>query len=719
MWLLILTKERWYLHNTFEFNARVAETASRWRSLVLWSLPPGGYNDLQITYTLQHLESFKILSSCNQCNFMEALITTMAKTVTPRFTVMEVFHPDSALYIAQPAHFRIFSFLTTIRLICRRMQNPVDILPSLHKLEIFEAHHLSLPIYPPAVDLPLTQTLRVLRLKSVSVQWTAGRIFLALKQCSIIFPHHADTIQSVYMPSCLKLKYDSNNLGALEHFHIPHLDMLTIKCGQWRTWTGSLQLIAVRSIFAAQSLTCLYMEIKCSERLLAYMLRLIPDLEELCMVLSSPHALSGAFFLAFAGGGRNAIARPSSQAIDPLCRNLKILRLDYKRWSRGAERNGLIPVFGAIVASHPPKKQKFSLRLRLYEGPNYQEWKIHAPVKRFGLKSDSAFIGVSSPHGIVHLSSVGTNDGPSTELEYLPFPMEAEYITTPTPFSALPIDYLFSCHSLKEVRMHSSNLKIGLSAHFSYNKPLFHTLKVLAVRSAPLSCLAGQTFHKLERYHEERNYCRAVPGYSQLIEMSVCTRLVVPLSRLAMLKLPQVCELSVFMDRRTSNSIWGKHIAVIANLSGLKLLHLRANDDYFQVPIIDVMSILGSLPALETLVFSSNQLFVPFVTFFGVFFSMNTQGTSELNQPSWKDQKPGVVCPRLESLQFEGISLIEKPELMAVLEDVVSLRAINGSPLKSFTFYHSLPGKKWELIGSDRSFIMEEVVPAREFRLDI
>ena len=218
------------------------------------------------------------------------------------------------------------------------MQNPVDILPSLHNLEIFEAHYLSLPIYPPVVDLPLTHILRVLHLKSVSVQWVAGRIFPALEQCSIMFPCHANAFQSVYMPTCSLLKYDSNNLGALEHFHIPHLERLEVKCGQWTTWRGTLQLVALHPTFAAQSLTCLHLEIKCSKQLLAYMLGLVPNLEELWTGLSSPHALSRAFFLALAAGGRNAGAGPPSQSIEPLCRQLNMLHLHYKRWSRGSEK---------------------------------------------------------------------------------------------------------------------------------------------------------------------------------------------------------------------------------------------------------------------------------------------------------------------------------------------------------------------------------------------
>ena len=198
-----------------------AEAASRWRSLALLSLPPPGeYEDLQIMHPLEHLESFELAASCNLGNFLEPLLNAITTTATARFTVMEVFHPDATLYLLQPAHFQTFSSLTTLRLICKRAQNPVNVLTFFHKLEIFEAHYLSLPMCSPGVDLPLVQTLRVLHLKSVSVQWMEGRVFLALEECSIIYPHHSDTIQSVYMPSCSNLKYDSNNLDILDNFQI-------------------------------------------------------------------------------------------------------------------------------------------------------------------------------------------------------------------------------------------------------------------------------------------------------------------------------------------------------------------------------------------------------------------------------------------------------------------------------------------------------------------
>ena len=89
-----------------------AEAASRWRPLVLVSfLPSGEYKDLKTTHPLQHLESFKIAAGCNLGNVLEPLITAITTTATPLFTVMELFHPDTELYLMRPAHFHFFSCL--------------------------------------------------------------------------------------------------------------------------------------------------------------------------------------------------------------------------------------------------------------------------------------------------------------------------------------------------------------------------------------------------------------------------------------------------------------------------------------------------------------------------------------------------------------------------------------------------------------------------------
>ena len=741
-WLLHVTVHPEYVHigmgadlvpdiDPVEFHAcfmAAAETASRWRLLEILSLPhPEEYKDLQIKFPLQHPESFKYLESfrlatgCDLGNYLEPLLNVIIATVTPRFTVMEVFRPEAALYILQSAHFQIFSSLTTLRLTCRRMQNPVDILPSLHKLEIFEAHHLFLPVYPPGIDLPLTQSLRVLRLKSVSVQWMASQMFPALKECSIIFPHHADAIQSVDIPSCSILRYDSNNLSALEHFHISTLGKLEINCGQWTSWSGDLQLICLHPIFAAQSLTCLHLAIKCSERLLTSMLRLVPALEELWMGLSSPHALSTAFFLALAAGRCKANPCSSNQMIRPLGRKLRMLHLHYKRWLRGPERNSLIPVFGAVVASHPPE-DKFSFYLSLDERPKLQEWYICGPAERFDIEQSGwgITIGVPSPDGIVHLSKPydGVYRKPLAEWECIQFPRETEYIIAKE-FLAVSNEFLFSFLNLKEVRVRHLELGMMWGPHFPLDAPLFHTLKVLYVDTISLSFFAGQTFHKLERYGDALMYECDISEQVPLTKMPVCTRLIVSLYRLATLKLPKIRELGLSIDADIDH-IWEKYIVVNTNLSGLKLLHLRCADP--PLPTNTVIGTLRSLPALETLIIDIDCLIAPYVDFFKSFVPMNGAGPSGLNQSSREGQLSGVLCPRLRCLQIEGISLTQQAELMLVLESVVILRAIIGSPLRSFTFYlheESKEPQKWQLIGRDRSFMMEKVFPARLFELDI
>ena len=711
--------------NPVEFYAcfmATAEAASRWRSFTLVSLPPPGTcEDLQIMQPLLCLEYFKLAATCDLGNFLDPLLTAITTTTTPRFTVMEVFRPDTALYLLQPTHWHIFSSLTVLRLICRRMESPVDILPHLHKLETFEAHHLFLPVYSPGVHLSLIQTLRVLHLKSVSVQWMADRTFPALEECTIISPRQADVIRSVSMPSCSILKYDSNKLVTLGRFHLHNVDRLEIKCGQSSTRRGDMQLASLHPIFVAQRLTRLHVQIKCSERLLTYMLGLVPALEELWMGLSSPQTLSRAFFLAFAAGRPNASALigPSIQTVAPLCRRLTKLHLHYKRWLRGPEKNALIPTLSDIVASHQPEELSgFSIRLSLDEGPEQHLWKVHGPVDRFdiGVEAHESFIGFSSSHGIAPLSTASGDN-----YDYFRLFGELEYMTT-YQNSNLPIGYFFPFHNLKEVRVPRLALESQPNARFSPSLPFFHTLRVLHVWSIPSSFLAGQTFHRLEIYKENVNETVQIPKQAQLTNMPVCTRLVVPLSRLATLKLPQIRELSVCNDGEPHDT-WEKHIAVNANLSGLKLLHV-SDDCVDGFPTIDIIGILRLVPALETLVIDRNCLADSYVKFFETLAPSDALKTSGWNRTSGKGRISGVLCPRLEILQIEGISLTERPELMPVLQDIVTLRAEIGSPLKSFTFnlhepLHGSRGEKWELIGSGNKFIMEAVDPAQIFTLDI
>ena len=713
--------------NTEEFVAcfmAAAQAASRWFSLNLISTPSHGeYKGLQILQPLVHLKSFKL--ACSFGEFVDPLMIAISRSASPNLTTMELANPVAVLYLVQPECCHITQSLRTLKIqLPKRMGSPVDILPHLQRLQIFEARHLCLPIYPPDASLPLIRTLRFLHLKSVSVQWMAGRIFPALKECNIIFPHLADTIQAprpVTMPSCSIFLYNSNKFHPLTQFHLPSLHSLDAKSGQWNVWRGNPQLAVLYPLFSAggQSLTGLRLDVECSEQLLVFMLTFVPTLKELWLGLARPNALSTIFFQAFilrmshADGAYPMVGRPS-QATTPLCPSLKSLCLHYKRWLRGPDRKELILVLGDIVASRQLETEtSFSLTFSFNEGLEQQTWRIGNPVKKLPVSvPGDLHIGISTPHGIATISSWWTSTGcvplPFKEIEYFQFHGAG-------PHTFIEFNYIHGHMELWIGNDHMPSPPTSLPCA----SPPFNTLRALVVVGATPSFLAGHSFHKLER-------CRLVkrvglghrPSQYVLTEtdMPVCTRVDIDDPYLlATFKLPRIHELGLDFSHSNFTTIWEKHIAVNANLSGLSLLHMK-NWPHGG----DLIPILRSLPLLEALIIGS---WGGVVSFKG-FLPMDSNGTFGLNLTSRGGKTLELLCPRLQSLQIEGGDHWVHPELTPVFKDIVTLRALCGSPLKVFTISEILPrpGSKFELIGRDGSFSMESIVLVEGFegfKLDI
>ena len=686
-----------------------AQAASRWRSLRLISPPPRGEClDQRILQPLKHLEWREIGSGFG--NLVELLMTAIGRTATPRFTEMNLADHTAVLYLVQPSYAHISHSIRylTINLSKRSMNSPVDVLPYLPRLEEFIAHHLYLPIYPPDTSLPLIRTLKHLSLQSVSVQWMGGRAFPALWSCSITFPHHADTLQplqSVSMPSCWNFQYDSNDLSPLRHFNLPRLEELRVKSGQWTVWRGNLQLITVHSLLVAnsQNLTSLNLSVPCGEQLLVCILRLMPTLQELSLGLPSPNALSERFFQAFILRAPDKDSAPravwlSRQAVDPLCPSLGTLTLSYKRWLRGPDNKRLIPVFSDIVGSRQQKKYRFKLSLKLDEMLGLPSWQVARPSQDFQFQSHLS-LGISYSHAIIRISTTLPVIG------FVPLPFkEVDYLHLHHIPHNLPIDFHFTLDHM-ELSLEPSGQPI-LPTSRPCNLPLFHALRALVVNNTNPSFLAGHTFHRLER-------CRVVgpskldriPSQGLFTEMPVCTRLDMddPVL-LATFKLPQIRELALDFSGSERGMIWERHISVNANLSGLKLLHIRG-----QGIGEDLVQVLKSLSLLETLIVSTR---VDVATF------------SALNLARWEGQTFAVHCPMLQSLQIEDTGLSEMSKLTLDLKDIVNLRRACGFPLKSLTLHRfsSKPRRKFELLGVDGSFTMEISVLAedvRRFELDI
>ena len=86
---------------------------------------------------------------------------------------------------------------------------------------------------------------------------------------------------------------------------------------------------------------------------------------------------------------------------------------------------------------------------------------------------------------------------------------------------------------------------------------------------------------------------------------------------------------------------------------------------------------------------------------------MYSNETAGLMQSHEEGRVSPVLCPMLRSLLIEGCDPTERVELIPVLKQVVTLRAMCSSPLKRFTLTAIEFGKKFELIGSQGGMVTE------------
>ena len=603
-----------------------------------------------------------------------------------------IVHPLETLL--QPGYLHIFGTLTSLTItLSKRMESPIDILPHLQRLERFHARHLHFPIYSPDTSLPLIQTLRDLFLRSVSVQWMAGKVFPVLQHCSITFPHHIDTIclQPVTMPTLVSLSYDSNDLGPLRHFHHPPLFSLTMKSGQWNIRRGNTQLVAMCPIIvaSAQSLTALYLQVQCSEQLLLLALSIVPALKYLVLRLSRHHALSATFLRAFVATPSNAgsLCQPAAPPRPPFCERLCVLHVVYGSWLRGPEIKALIPVFGEIASSRGfGTRPFFSLYLKFEMSK--QIWRVASLVDSFHRCADYAsrpVIGITGPHGIIPLEWHSRE--PLMEVPI----KEAEYLVARGQIS---IGCLLSLPHLVELWVGDEQDILPTAP--PPNLPLFHTLRVLAADNIHPSFLAGQTFHKLERCRMSLRGEGPNLSEGQVTQLPVCTTLEIDdLTLLATFKLPRICELGVSFDHPEFGMIWERHIAVNTNLSGLE--HLYVYGWHQQAYLIQA---LRCLPALKSLILGKGSGLD--AEFFKEFVLLHPNETATLMQSPDGGQMATILCPMLSSFLIEGCDLSRLLGLMPVFKEVVTLRATYGSPLEKFTFRNSELGKQIELIRRDQ-----------------
>ena len=363
------------------------EASSRWRSLVIESFP--GQADLPEDVVSRHLQrcphatmnrftTFKVKSACETSPLLNGLLHILGTTAGSGLTTMEI-NSATVISFLSPAYPSIFHSVKVLSLNTPRILNPVDCLPHLHQLESFDASHISFPIYPNNVDLPLVHTLRYLRLKAASIQWMSGRAFHVLEDCALVFPLHRQVLHTfrATLPNCKHLTFQGYPLEILGGLTARNLNHLSVTCPSSCSQRGSQQLVWLsHHVLGERRLAPRILHICIKASNLAWMSALVvmSYLEELVIHNAEPSSLGVKVF-------QSLVVRPTRTGdsgttsnpwvlSEPLCPSLRRFGLKYDRWLRPSEQFDLVPVFLSIIQSRQHSKNPLrSFRLWMPSNP--------------------------------------------------------------------------------------------------------------------------------------------------------------------------------------------------------------------------------------------------------------------------------------------------------------------------------------------------------------
>ena len=345
---------------------RCMSVSNRWRNLVVTSFPSKVDIDAHWTPTkssftfsgpINALESFTIKNACEDSILLEQLLDVVGNSSHERLIYMELSSPNVIYHFSQPHFASIFRRLVTFKVDFREMPTEVDILGHFEHLETLEAFRLRLPTYTIETDLPLVRTLKRITIKTVSVQWMAGRTFSRLEECTIIWPHYPEALApggGVDLPACTHFTYDDHVIDTLRNFRIPKLDTLIVRNEAWNKPRGSTQLAAVwKGVghFTPLKPRVLHLETQCHDQHLINALTVLPGLEELYLGLVRPDGLGKKFFGALQAKKGRSSRSSSAPYVSMLCPNLRTFGIRYRRWIREDECDEITPLLYKAIES--------------------------------------------------------------------------------------------------------------------------------------------------------------------------------------------------------------------------------------------------------------------------------------------------------------------------------------------------------------------------------
>ena len=350
----------------------LAKTMPRWRALTLAGFPgevdvigatKEGEPAMAFVLPLEKLEILKITGPCEMSGLFNQSLDTLTKTFTEKLTHVEIMTPNVIWSLSSPCYRPLFSRLRYFKVDVREMRDPADILPYFEDLEVLEAYQLHLPTYPREIDIPIVRTLKRMSLKTVSVQWMSGRTFPALEDCTIIWPHHPETLRlrgGVDLPVCTQFTYDDHLIEPMSEFRLPKLDKLVVRNKAWNKPRGSTQLASVWGESANPQWLkprVLHLDTQCYDQHLINALQLHPDLEELVLGLVRPDGLGKMFFNNMAArtcaesepGPDTPFGPSGDHLVAPLLPKLKVFGVRYRRWIREEERDEITPLLENLI----------------------------------------------------------------------------------------------------------------------------------------------------------------------------------------------------------------------------------------------------------------------------------------------------------------------------------------------------------------------------------
>ena len=708
----------------------VANTAERWKSLILSSLP--GDTDMAVLQPLQRLEAFTVTRECPIGDFFVPLLTAIGSTTTDRFKTMELSSYDSMLHLAPSVLYtRCFRHIKNLKIRVERMESPADILPFLERLESFEAHRLHLPSYASDIDLPLCQTLTQLRLRGVSIQWMNQRTFLRLRECILLLARGSGSIRRVDMRACRELEYDGA-LDPLRFFNVGRLDVLRMKGLKWGKGRGSRLFRTIAGPTVVQwRPSILHLAIRCEASQLLEILRLLPCLKELTLGLPQPSEFGTDFFLSLvvkptpaAGDGMELEYGGGLPSETTICPNLQTLALQYQRGLRGTEQYWPLAAISGIVSSRKALRAQFYLIIGFEDGE--ETWEVGISTEKIPHTKPFDTNG----HELQVRSGMGTFSSP----KFFPlYCLNQRAAVAPIHPSSLfrrltilmihyrdmgswPLRLATISHLERLVELSLAGVELCHAPH-SDDLPLVHTLKRMSLWDVNVDWVIGRTFYVLEEcsirhnrgdmgqglvrpfiYADSERLSRLLP-----IEMPICTKFVYEAERvlsgadfhpslMGVLRLPKLRDLDLnhgFDPRATW--IWKERILENINLSRIKVLCLS------QLPVeLDVVTILELVPSVERLTLLRARVLAPLdhtPQLFRSFVAKPHRGppiridTRREHLLDGGRRIASVLCPRLRFFVIKGLSL-PMGELEPILKAIVYSRdRVLRSPLHSLKVY--------------------------------